>query len=597
MKLSVSKRNQPIQKIDLGRDVLASDYSETIFLIGRSKECHVVLDDKQISREHVRIIHKNGKWFAEKTSENNACLYNGEDFNRAELENGDTLSISSFTITVENEDTVIDTPVPEKSKVTEIKSEPTRVEPSIVAPAPKKVEEKSLTTARDSDATGEIDTSVLLSDEVVETNHTAHRTPTTGEATGDIEVPSDFQSFDQEEKAGDDEFALEENNETDAEVALGLNAEAAEGEGHEMVPVDGEENASYSLENIDGGGDDESTKVIQTFAKVQLELFGETAPYDKFLLEADKTYIGRDPSKCQIVLNDSEVSSVHAVITKNNLMVTLEDLNSSNGTLLNGDRINKSMLNHNDEFVIGAVTFTVKFRSDFLKEENQRLMAVDENQTVEVEEVVEVQAEEGETINALGEIESEAPVEKSIIKRIWKDDKKRKQAIYVIAGLALAYVMFMPDEQPQAPKRPKKAASKSIDKPIVNTKTGKKLSDEEKSALSARYEIGKNHYQNGRYREALEELQKIANVDPNFNSSLQSLISLSKDGLAHLEELERKRQAEQAAAEKKIKVKDLVAKAAGYTKDRRVELAQEVFNEIAKIDPENMEITSMKREL
>ncbi len=59
MKLSVLKRNQLIQEIDLGKDVLAHDYSETVFLIGRSKDCHIVLDDKKISREHARIIHKN----------------------------------------------------------------------------------------------------------------------------------------------------------------------------------------------------------------------------------------------------------------------------------------------------------------------------------------------------------------------------------------------------------------------------------------------------------------------------------------------------------------------------------------------------------
>ena len=196
------------------------------------------------------------------------------------------------------------------------------------------------------------------------------------------------------------------------------------------VVVEDDENLSYSLDNIDNESDEDSTRVMQSFAKVQLELFGETAPYDKYLIENEKTFIGRDPTKCQIVLNDSEVSSVHAVITKNNILMMIEDLNSSNGTILNGDRINKATLNHNDEFIIGAVTFTVKVRSDFLKEENSTLMAVDENQTVEVEEIVEVQAEEGENLDALGEIINDAPVEKSIIKRILKDEQKRKKVIY-----------------------------------------------------------------------------------------------------------------------------------------------------------------------
>ncbi|MGZ3809653.1 MAG: FHA domain-containing protein, partial [Bacteriovorax sp.] len=603
MKLSVSKRNQPIQKIDLGRDVLAFDYSETVFLIGRSKDCHVVLDDKQISREHVRIIHKNGKWFAEKTAPENACLLNGEDFLRSELEDGDTLTISNYVIVIENKADESDIEFTAAGKTTAPTTAPVAaVDPVVQTTASKSIATATVVhakgaTARDLDATKEIDPIDLSSEiDANQQEDAVHHASSSGEATADIEVPSDFESFDQEHSSSD-EFSSDENTENEAELALGMNAEVHEGS-EESSPEGDQENMSYSLENIDNSSDDESTKVIQSFAKVQLELFGETAPYDKYLIENEKTFIGRDPSKCQIVLNDSEVSSVHAVITKNNVMLTIEDLNSSNGTLLNGDRINKATLNHNDEFVIGGVTFTVKFRSDFLKEENQRLMAVDENQTVEVEEVVEVQAEEGEQVDALGGIVSSAPQEKSIIKRIWKDEEKRKKAIYAAVVLVGAWVMFGDDSSNTAPsaKTSKKAAPKT-EKTIVNVVSGKKLSDEEKRALSARYEIGKNHYYNGRYREALDEFQKISAVDPNFNSSLQSLIALSKEGLSKLEEQEKKRIAEQAAAEKKIKVKELVAKAAGFVKERRVELANDVFNEVAKIDPENIEISKLKLEL
>lgn len=599
MKLNVSKRNLPNQKIDLGKDVLAFDYSETVFLIGRSKDCHVVLDDKQISREHVKVIHKNGKWFAEKTSPENKCLLNGDDLDqKTELENGDALVIGAFTITVEkDESTSIEfsaseaaapAPQPVVQTVTKTEAAPEPAKAAAPAPAESKLD----------DATREIDASELTSE--IDVNEITGAKAAAGDATGEIDVPSDFQSFDapsEEPKQEDSEFGFEDNNESEAEMALAMNAEN-NNEGDSLVPADESADNAYSLENIDSGGDDESTKVMQSFAKVQLELFGETAPYDKYVLEKDKTYIGRDPAKCQIVLNDSEVSSVHAVITKNNIMVTLEDLNSSNGTILNGDRINKATLNHNDEFVIGGVTFTVKFRSDFLKEEIQTLMAVDEDQTVEVEEVVEVPAEEGDSFDALGGLVSNEPEEKSIIKRIWKDEAKRKKAIYAAVILVGAWVMLGDEETPttNAPKTPKKATVKNADKPVI-TKSGKVLSDEEKRSLSARYEIGKNHFNNGRYREALDELNKIAAVDPQFNSNLQSLIALSKEGLSRLEKLEKDKQEQIAAEEKKKKIKDLLEKAREYTKERRIELATETFNEIAKLDPENMEVPKLKMEL
>jgi pSer/pThr/pTyr-binding forkhead associated (FHA) protein len=591
VKLSVLKRNQPIQKIDLGKDVVAYSYSETVFLIGRSKDCHVVIDDKQISREHVRVIHNNGKWFAEKTAEHNACLHNGEEFNRAELEDGDSLTIGQYTINIER--------APEDNVGDEVEKDthPSTPAPAPVAP-PKNIAKE--VPQKDPDATGEINiadiTREITTDGLSDTIHEVPNDVVKGDVTADIEIPSDFAAGDSSEASGNDEFNYPENTESEADAALGVNLDSPPDDA--VIPAEGEENMSYSLENIDSGGDDESTKVMQSFARVQLELFGETAPYDKYIIESEKTYIGRDSAKCQIVLNDTEVSSVHAVVTKNNIMITLEDLNSSNGTILNGDRINKATLNHNDEFVIGGVTFTVKVRSDFLKEENSTLMAVDENQTVEVEEVVEVQAEEGDNFDALGQVVSSEPEEKSLIKRIWKDDAKRKKAIYILVGGVMAYVMLVPDEKPAvpSPKAPKGGIVKAKEKPTI-TKSGKKLSEAEKSSLSARYELGKYHFQSGRYREALEELQKINAVDPNFNSNLQSLIALSKEGLGKLEEQEKKRLAEQAAAEKKVKVKELIIKAAEFVKDRRVELAQDVFNDIAKIDPENIEVTRMKLEL
>ena len=586
MKLSVLKRNQPIQKIDLGKDVLAFDYSETVFLIGRSKECHIVIDDKQVSREHVRIIHKNGKWFAEKTAEHNACLYNGDELTHAEIDDGDSLTIGNFTINIEGS---IENPVEVSSVIAsrpEIKSVP---EPLPVV----KIQQKEIHNDIE-----KIDTTQEILSPVIEAEE---KFSLADKTNSEINVLSDFDS---PESPGapvnteGDEFDYRDNIEEEVEATLSANAEEAIGDNN--LSIESDENMSYSLENIDGdnSNDDDSTKVIQSFSKVQLELFGENAPYDRYLVENEKTYIGRDPSKCQIVLNDTEVSSVHAVVIKNNVTVSLEDLNSSNGTILNGDRINKATLNHNDEFVIGAVTFTVKFRSDFLKEENSTLMAVDENQTVEVEEHVEVQAEEGENVDALGEMISDAPQEKSFIKRIWKDEDKRKKAIYGIVVLVGAWFMFGDDSSTKAPATAKQA-KKSVVKNETSTSkiTGKKISENEARALSARYEIGKNHYYNGRYREALDEFQKISAIDLNFNSSLQSLIALSKEGLSKLEDQERKRLAEQAAAEKKIKLKELIAKATEYVKDRRVDLAQEIFNEISKLDPENIEVTKMKFEL
>lgn len=583
MKLSVLKKNQTIAEIKLNDLIVDSKNAETTLLIGRSKECHIVLDDKQISREHSKLIHQNGQWRIVKISADTPLLLNSDAIESSEINGGDSVSIGIFTINFEDNEPTINI---------------TSLEPQIIAPTP-----AAMLVADDShDASGEISrqiTTDLTHESNINTQQEITQVTDMREFTGLSAVE---EVVEVDASANEDHFeSFSSESELPAEPLI------------TDAPTMIDEVSSYSLENIpndESGSDNDSTKVFNTFAEVQLELFGEYAPYDKFNLEAGKTFIGRDPTKCKIVLNDPEVSSVHAVIIKNNMMMTLEDLNSANGTMLNGERINRATINHRDEFVIGSTSFKVRVNSEFLKEESGTLMPVDENQTVEIEEVVEVAAEEGEQVNALGEITNKEPEEKSIIKRIWKDEEKRKKLLYVVVAVVVAWVMFdeePPKKAPVVAKKTEKSKDEKADdkdaKSDKGDKTDKKkvakrnLSEEEKRALSERYQIGKKHFFEGRYREALEELQKISAIDPNFNTGLQTLIASSKEGLSKLEEQEKKRKEEEAAAEKRAKVKSLVTKATEFVKERRADLASEIFNEIAKIDPENIEISRLKREM
>lgn len=604
MKLGVLKRSQQIQEIDLGPDVLAQDSSEAIFLIGRSKECHIVLDDKKISREHAKLIHKNSQWRIEKVSPENNCQINGESFDSHQLASGDVFTVEGFSIVFSDI----------KKSEPMVQTSGHKIDTSAVAPVDDFTEQPSQkNTEKKSNIVAEVD--VRKEVKYKEDQHAQNAI-----AEFDIDVSSELEeavdenstreigveeyNLDKNTSNEDSEFLDEPSEEINLDMALAearhdiSDSKIVINESSQIASPETEENLSYSLENIDSGNDDDSTRVIQSFATIHLELFGETAPYDRYIIEKEKTFIGRDPRKCQIILNDTEVSTVHAVITRNNILLTLEDLNSSNGTIYNGDRVNKVALNHNDEFVIGGVTFTVKVRSEFLKEESATLMAVDENQTVEVEEIVEVEADEGDQFDALGDVVSNEPPEKSILKRIWKDEAQRKKLIYVLVAGVLMWVLFGEEDKKDLPQPKAKVTEgkKAAPTPRSNGQS-KKLSEEQRRSLSATYEIGKAHYNNGRYREALSELQKIAAVDPNFNPSLQSLIALSKEGLQKIEDSEKERLAKIQAAERKAKVLSLLETAREYTRDRRVDLANSTFNEITQIDPENFEVSKMKLEL
>ena len=76
----------------------------------------------------------------------------------------------------------------------------------------------------------------------------------------------------------------------------------------------------------------------------------------------DKTTLGRRPYN-DIVIDNLAVSGEHAVLQMVGADVFIEDLNSTNGTYINGKAIKKQMLVHNDTVEIG------KYKIKYLVEE------------------------------------------------------------------------------------------------------------------------------------------------------------------------------------------------------------------------------------
>lgn len=73
------------------------------------------------------------------------------------------------------------------------------------------------------------------------------------------------------------------------------------------------------------------------------------------------TTIGR-ADDCDIVIENPYISSKHAMIRKKGNKFTIQDLNSTNGTFVNGKRIrNITRLKNNDIIVIGDVELKFVF--------------------------------------------------------------------------------------------------------------------------------------------------------------------------------------------------------------------------------------------
>jgi pSer/pThr/pTyr-binding forkhead associated (FHA) protein len=82
----------------------------------------------------------------------------------------------------------------------------------------------------------------------------------------------------------------------------------------------------------------------------------------------DKTTLGRRPYN-DIVIDNLAVSGEHAVLQMVGADVFIEDLNSTNGTYINGKAIKKQLLAHNDTVEIGKykIKYLVDDGTDFEK--------------------------------------------------------------------------------------------------------------------------------------------------------------------------------------------------------------------------------------
>lgn len=74
-----------------------------------------------------------------------------------------------------------------------------------------------------------------------------------------------------------------------------------------------------------------------------------------FTISKPRVYLGRG-SAMDIQLKDPEASRRHAMLEIRGDAVTLADLGATNGCFVNGERVAKAELAHQDEFTIGGTT-------------------------------------------------------------------------------------------------------------------------------------------------------------------------------------------------------------------------------------------------
>lgn len=570
MRLAVLKNNVPIDSVLVETPDEGERYE---IYVGRAEDCHVRIDDPLISRHHFVIASEHDGWTCRKLSRLGSVTVGGKDAQNVPLQDGDEIKCGIYSVVVTELG-----PSRELPQTRDFKQLHTVIEEP-AATEPLGVNHAAVASPAEEPETPISDELAGL-DDALGSEAEAESAPTGDADFESLSEDNAFQGYGETPQEPLEENSLEGGFPSEDNVGeLG-----GEGDFDSGALVEQDEFGIAALEQ------DEPTRVDQSFVNYELVLFGEHAPYDRYVIVENETFIGRDPKKCQIILTDPEVSSVHSVLKKNGSMVLLEDLNSSNGTILNGERINRSAVMPGDEFVIGSTSFTLQVKSDLLNAERDRLMPVEQGQVIEREEIEEELVDADEAGAAF---DSNAPVEKSIFLRIWKDPQKRKKLIYGLVAAVFIWVM-LDDNTPEVSEQKKKPKTAQVADP--NAKKKLILSKELEQKRNTEYELGVAAFELADFNKAITHFETVNSIDPDYKN-ISTYLKQTKEAIKQLAELEKQRREEEERLKLKKVIEELLVKARKAVKEHQAQLAENYFAQITEKDPENIEVQQLKLEL
>lgn len=610
MKVVVTRESKKIQEFDFPFSNEKSISHELNYFVGRSSECHIVIQDHKISRNHAHLFFKDQIWHIKSNSDKSPLFVNGTPISEVPITDEDVVRIGDYNLQFDFSDTGT---AYTKSRFQEILTGGTSAMTEVISP------QSDQTIS--SDETNFMSKTEVLSgqqkDEELQQSTENNEEPETDNVEEEDLDNNSFEAPDGEEGVEVEEFENEANEFSEESEADSFGDDFS----NDFQDGDGEFNEDMETSDDEGFGGEldtaDKTAFIKSFIEFELEISGPYSNFDKFYLNKDEVFIGRDPSQCQIVLEDPECSQVHAVLRKRGMNYMVEDLKSSNGTMLNGKRILNSPIKDKDEFLIGTTSFKVIVKSDLLSSQKEVLMPVDSTQEIEIEEIIEEEVDILDDDDLLDDelaLEGGQAVASSgnaslFSKETWSDPEKRKKPLFIIVGLLLLWVLL--DDGGSKKKAPKKQDPKQANRslfPDENTEGGNsvagsaqqrtidQLDDETKKFVIQNYELAKTEIISGNFGEGLRFLDRVYQHVDLYKES-RDLEQFAKDELAKIEKLEKERKAEEERRAREIKIKEYLVNAQKAFDEEKIELTKSLMNKILELDPENLEVSQLKLQL
>lgn len=183
------------------------------------------------------------------------------------------------------------------------------------------------------------------------------------EIAQDDDEPVDADNADTESESADSDNSddFDDSNDSDTtdgdEVSEDINADNGDAEiGNENVLDDESEPGNAETE----GTEQESEEPGEPDEKVRLTLGGMNSDDVRIVEFSDKATLGRRSTN-SVVISDNAVSGEHCRLTYSDGKVLVEDMGSTNGTILNGEKITVSEIKNGDVLILGKTKYKISF--------------------------------------------------------------------------------------------------------------------------------------------------------------------------------------------------------------------------------------------
>jgi len=128
-----------------------------------------------------------------------------------------------------------------------------------------------------------------------------------------------------------------------------------------MSPLPSFARANATSSNLNLLPDDPGLRLPEN-AKVVLSILSGPSKGERYTLAKPRVTLGRKGA--DIAVNDPEISRHHCLLEVRDTFINLKDLDSTNGTFFDEERVRAAMLRDGTEFRIGVSVIRVNFQKN-----------------------------------------------------------------------------------------------------------------------------------------------------------------------------------------------------------------------------------------